>query len=195
MWDVSKVTTYLGTLVPLSELSLKLLTLKTVMLCALATAQREQTMCALDLRNKIEIQGSIKFVVTDRLKTSKPGKTVEVCLIPTDNKDICPVTTLRTYISRTEQFRSQDQPYQHKLFLSFVKPHRPVSTATIARWIKAVMVSAGIDTSVFKAHSVRGAAATNAYIAGVSLSQILKMADWSNEHTFRRHYLRLPETV
>ena len=27
MWDVSKVTTYLGTLVPLSELSLKLLTL------------------------------------------------------------------------------------------------------------------------------------------------------------------------
>ena len=30
------------------DLSLKLLTLKTVMLCALVSAQREQTLCALD---------------------------------------------------------------------------------------------------------------------------------------------------
>jgi hypothetical protein len=53
------------------------------------------------------------------------------------------------------------------------------------------MHSAGIDTSVFKAHSVRGAATTKAYTTGVPLAQILKMANWSNERTFRRHYLRV----
>ena len=192
-WDVSAVTDYLGTLTPLSTLSLKSLTLKTVMLCALATAQREQTMCALDLRNKIETSESIKFLVTDRLKTSRPGKSVEVCITATDVADICPVRTLREYISRTEVLRLHDGTYQHKLFVSFVKPHNPVTTATIARWIKTVMHAAGIDTTVFKAHSVRGAATTKAYTSGAPLAQILKMADWSNERTFRRHYLRVPE--
>ena len=162
------------------------------MLCALATAQREQTMCALDLRNKIETSESIKFLVT-RLKTSRPGKSVEVCITATDVAEICPVRTLREYIVRTESLRLHDGKYQHKLFLSFVKPHNPVTTATIARWIKTVMHSAGIDTSVFKAHSVRGAATTKAYTTGVPLAQILKIANWSNERTFCRHYLRVPE--
>ena len=191
-WDVSTMTKYLGTLTPLAELSLKLLTFKTVMLCALATAQREQTICALDLRNKTETAGSIKFLVTDRLKTSRPGKSVEVCILAADVDAICPVITLREYFSRTEPLRLHDGKYQHKLFLSFVRPHKPVTTSTIARWIKTVMRSAGIDTRLFKAHSVRGAAATNAYTTGMPVAQILKMADWSNERTFRRHYLRVP---
>ena len=153
-WDVSAVTDYLGTLTSLSTLSLNSLTLKTVMLCALATAQREQTMYALDLRNKIETSESIKFLVTDRLKTSRPGKSVEVCITATNVADICPVRMLREYISRTEVLRLHDGTYQHNLFVSFVKPHNPVTTATIARWIKTVMHAAGIDTTVFKAHSV-----------------------------------------
>ena len=35
------------------------------------------------------------------------------------------------------------------LFLSWIKPHQPVSSASVARWLKT-------DTSVFKAHSIRG---------------------------------------
>ena len=72
-WDVSKVTDYLKTLAPLRELNLKSLTLKTVMLCALASAQRQQTLSALDLKFKKESRDSISFVVTDRLKTSRPS--------------------------------------------------------------------------------------------------------------------------
>ena len=119
-WDVSNVTDYLGTLTPLSKLSLKSLTLKTVIVCALATAQREQTVCAFDLRNKIESSESIKFLVTDRLKTSRPGKSVEVYITATDVAEICPVRTLRKYIFRTESLRLHDGKYQHKLFLSTV---------------------------------------------------------------------------
>ena len=65
-----------------------------------------------------------------------------------------------------------------------------MSPRTIARWIMSVLQSAGIDTSKFKAHSVRGAATSRAYVTGTPVAAILKMADWSSEHAFCRHYLR-----
>ena len=65
-----------------------------------------------------------------------------------------------------------------------------MSPRTIARWIMLVLQSAGIDTSKFKAHSVRGAATSHAFVTGTPVADILKMADWSSEHVFRRHYLR-----
>ena len=48
------------------------------------------------------------------------------------------------------------------------------------------MKLAGIDTEIFKAHSVRGAATTAAANALVPLEKILHMADWSNASTFRQ---------
>ena len=68
-WDVTKVTTYLATLFPLDQLNLTNLTFKTVMLCALSSTQREQTLCALDLKNKRESGTCLSFVITERLKT------------------------------------------------------------------------------------------------------------------------------
>ena len=155
-WDVSKVTDYLKTLAPLNELNLKSLTLKTVMLCALASAQREQTLCALDLNCMEDSGNSISFRVTERLKTSRPGKSLEVSFSSSDDGLICPVAALKEYISRTAALRVSDNGMLvSKLFLSFIKPYNLISTATVARWIKSVLQSAGIDTSVFKAHSVK----------------------------------------
>ena len=73
-WDVSNVTDYLKTLAPLHELSFNLLTLKTLMLCALA--ERQQTLSPLHLNFRKESQVSITFVVTDRLKTSLAWKSL-----------------------------------------------------------------------------------------------------------------------
>ena len=73
-WDVSKVTSYLSSQGPLQDLTLKPLTLKTVMLCSLVCAQREQTLCLLDLNNKVMVQDAIKFIISDRHKTARPGK-------------------------------------------------------------------------------------------------------------------------
>jgi len=44
----------------------------------------------------------------------------------------------------------------------------------------SVLQSTGIDTSKFKAHSVRGAATSHAYVTGTPVADILKMADWSS---------------
>ena len=62
-WDVAKVTSYLRTLFPLEQLNLKTLTMKTVMLCDLSSAQREQTLCALDLNFKKQSQDCLSFVI------------------------------------------------------------------------------------------------------------------------------------
>ena len=49
---------------------------------------------------------------------------------------------------------------------------------------------AGIDTSSFKAHSVRSASVSAAASAGVSTNQIMEAADWSSESVFQRFYYK-----
>ena len=49
---------------------------------------------------------------------------------------------------------------------------------------------AGVDNSRFKAHSVRGAVTSAALNKGVTLGDILQVADWSSDSTFRRFYYR-----
>ena len=58
------------------------------------------------------------------------------------------------------------------LLLSCIHPHKPVSPATLARWLKELMHLTGIDTSVFKGHSVRGADATEVAKQGFSIPEI-----------------------
>ena len=60
----------------------------------------------------------------------------------------------------------------------------------MARWLKTILELSGIDTSIFKAHSFRGAAASAAFHKGCSVQQILKTGDWSSVHNFYTFYLR-----
>ena len=50
------------------------------------------------------------------------------------------------------------------------------------------MGKAGVDTAVFKAHSVRGASSTAALEKVVLIKAILRTVDWSTDSTFRRFY-------
>ena len=103
----------------------------------------------------------------------------------TENNKICPAATLQVYLQRTGQIRGEKDEH---LFLTSTKPHRPASSATIARWIKTALTRAGINTTIFRAHSTRGASTSAAAEAGVSIPKILEAADWSNRSTFERYY-------
>ena len=59
---------------------------------------------------------------------------------------------------------------------------------TIARWIRTVMLEAGLDVETFTPHSTRSAATSKAKQACVPIQNILKHAGWSNERTFDRFY-------
>ena len=52
------------------------------------------------------------------------------------------------------------------------------------------MKQSEIDTSEFRAHWTRSASNSKAKAKGLSCKEILAMARWKKESTFRRHYLR-----
>ena len=71
-----------------------------------------------------------------------------------------------------------------------IKPHKAISSSTVARWLKSLLEASGIDTSIFSAHSVRGASSSAAASTGISTAEILKAANWSSESVFQRFYYR-----
>ena len=76
------------------------------------------------------------------------------------------------------------------LFISYIEPHKAVKTSSISRWLKDVLRLSGIDTSHFSAHSTRSASSTFAVNCGVSISDIMKVTDWSGAGTFKKFYQR-----
>ena len=104
------------------------------------------------------------------------------------------VQCLRKYEEATRKYRDIQANKPAPLFLSYVEPHKPVSSQRIAHWIKDTLKKAGVDTNKFTAHSVRGASTSAAVGRGLHISDVLKTADWSKESTFRRFYYR-PSTT
>lgn len=186
IWDVSVVLDYLKTLPPLEEANLKDITHRTVMLVALLSGQRCQTVHALTISGMRTTSDTVYFEITQLLKTSKPGKHqghLEFKSYPVDRR-LCVVTCLKYYVELTDPVRDGHDPF----WLSFAKPFKPVSRDTVSRWIKNVMEKAGIDTQVFSSHSTRAAATSAAKANNVSINTIMDAAGWSRESTFRKFY-------
>ena len=187
IWDISVVLNLLGSW-PIQNISLKHLSLKLTMLLALNTSQRVQTLQVLNISNTTMRVNECVFVIGSVLKTktTKPGKHLTNIRIQAlvDNKNLCPVEHLKKYLDKTSTIRG----LHTQLLLSYQKPHRPVSTDTIARWIKVLLTEAGINITVFSAHSTRAASASAAHSKGISIDKILATAGWSTESTFCRFY-------
>ncbi|KAJ8039854.1 hypothetical protein HOLleu_13988 [Holothuria leucospilota] len=148
-------------------------------------AQRMQTIHLLKIDQLKLCQSSASFYITGLVKQSRPGNhqiTVKLQGYPQDER-ICVMNTLHTYLERTAPLRGSEK----QLFISYRKPYLKVSKDTLARWVKTVLVSAGIDGQ-FKAHSTRAAAASAAEMKNVPVSDVLDMAGWAKEATFQRFY-------
>ena len=189
-WDVDRVLIYIHNLPENGQLSLAVLAHKLAMLMALSNADRCSELASLDLRFRAYLREGVKFVIPGLTKTRRSGSPKEVLYpsYPEDEK-LCPVRTLESYELRTKQLRLQSTE-RSRLFLSVRKPHAPVKASTIGHWLQSLMAQAGIDVSMFSAHSTRGAATSKAKRMGVSTTDILKTADWSSVSTFRRFYHR-----
>ena len=107
IWDVSIVLNHLRKLAPVHSLSLKTLTLKTIMLIALLSGQRRQTLGLISLRNITVTNDLITISFGDLLKQSRPGfqlKDISVKAYPVDRR-LCPCRYLQEYIKRTKSLR------------------------------------------------------------------------------------------
>lgn len=192
-WDVGVVVCYLKGLGKNEELSLRLLTLKTSMLMALTRPSRSADLSILDIQTRSFVANGVVFRPTQLSKQSRSSRPLTDFVFPAfqDDDTICPVNALKAYEARTEQFRhTSSGEFKSKLFLSWIGQHNPVTSSTIARWLRTCMAEAGIDINIFKPHSIRGAACSKAAGAGVTVKDILDAADWSSEGTFQRFYHR-----
>ena len=112
------------------------------MLLALATAQRCQTLHLLDISLTDLMDNLVFFTFDQPLKHEKAGKTrLPVTVEATKDKDLCVIRTLKHYLSCTQPLRQQNTC----LFISYTKPHHPVTRDTIRRWLIMTMANAGVD--------------------------------------------------
>ena len=135
----------------------------------------------------------LEFVVPQIQKTSKRGKPARVvtCVSHEDDRlNVC--NYVLAYINKSLKFRIKSvnkglgKPSQ--LFLSH-KTGRPVTRATISRWIREVLGLSGIDTSTYGPGSTRGAR------QGANASQIMAAGSWTNLGTFKKFYNREEENT
>ncbi|XP_066596470.1 uncharacterized protein [Prorops nasuta] len=194
VWDVSLVLEVLEKWFPLKDLMLQKLSEKTLMLLALATGHRVQTLGAIKVRDiKIGIK-EVTIHVTGFLKTSGPGRSQPLIVLPflTDKPELYVAGTLVHYLSLTNSLREGID----SLFITHKKPFRGASTQTLSRWLKTTLTACGVDTSVFKAHSVRHASTSKAFSKGVDIELIRKSAGWTKRYqAFQKFYNRPIQTV
>lgn len=186
IWDVSVLLNFFKKQKQNCFLSLPDLTRKLCALMLLATAQRLQTVhlikvhCICMGKNVCEIQ------IVDKIKQSKQGSPNPVLRFERYREDekLCVLAALTEYLQRTSSLRCGTD----KLFLCYVRPHGAASKDTVARWMKTLLLQAGIDN--FAPHSFRSAASSDMISKGVPVDQVLKTAGWASASTFQRFYHR-----
>ncbi|XP_050312176.1 uncharacterized protein LOC126747518 isoform X2 [Anthonomus grandis grandis] len=187
-WNPDPVLKYLEALYPLDSLSLEDLTYKLVTLMALVSASRVQTLSMIKINNINVSLERIEIQITDRIKTTALGRNQPLLIFPyfRNKPQLCVASTIETYIKITEPHRKVKE---QNLFLTIKKPFHAASSQTISHWIKKTLNQAGVDTSIFSAHSVRHASTSAAFRAGVSIEQIKNTAGWTPfSNTFFNYY-------
>ena len=180
-WDVKLVLDLLRTWNN-NKISMKNISLKCVMLLALSSGLRMQTLANLNLDNMLVFAKKMVFTFSTVLKASKPGnnKAVEFFKFE-DDLSICPLTCIKSYLSRTESIRNT-----RLLFCSYIKPYKAVSSQSLSRWICQVLREAEVPFE-FKAHSTRSASASKA-AKHLDIHSVLQTVGWRSEATFAKHY-------
>ncbi|KAI5636594.1 hypothetical protein NE865_10710 [Phthorimaea operculella] len=189
-WDPQKVLDYIADWYPNCDLSLEKITKKLVILLAICTAQRVQTLSLVKVDNILISNDGVRILISDIIKTSAAGRQQPSLFLPyfTEKPSICPATAIRDYLSITKDIRPENV---RNLLITVKRPHRAATAQSISRWIKQIMGESGVDVTAFSAHSTRHAATSAAAAAGVSIDLIRKTAGWTTRsETFAKFYHR-----
>lgn len=188
-WDPQVVLNYVADWIPNRNLPLEKITKKLVVLLALSTRHRVQTLSLIKLENILINSTGVKIGISDVIKTSGVGREQPVLILPYfhENRAICPATIVEDYIHVTKNIRSETS----HMILTYKRPHKPATAQSISRWIKQVLGASGVDVSTFSAHSTRHASTSAARASGLSMDTIRKAAGWtSTSQSFAKFYHR-----
>ena len=184
-WNVDKVLVMFKDWGSNHTLHIKKLSFKLVMLLLLVTSQRGQTVVNLDVRDMDVLEDKVVFKMRKLLKHNRVGDPLDSIILRNflECKRLCVVRCLKAYLIKTQLVRGHSQ-----LLLSYVRPFRPISRDTLARWTLGVMQMAGIDTSKYRSHSTRGASTSAAKRLGVPINLIMRQASWRSAKSFANFY-------
>lgn len=184
-WNSQVVLNHLKTYLTTGNLSLKELTQKLVMLMALLSVQRTQTLQSYLWNECVHRLESISSLL--KQTSAKGGQNSYLFPISFTcddvDKRLCVVELPTACIERTASLTKNTK----QLLICYVATHGPASKDTISRWIRQTMNDAGIDTAVFKPHSTRGAATSAAYLF---IHEIMSTAGWRSDSIFAKFYDR-----
>nr|CAH7734491.1 unnamed protein product [Callosobruchus chinensis] len=189
-WDPYPVLNYLSTLFPDDTLTLKDLTLKLVTLLLLTSGHRVQTLSKISVENITKRQERIEIRIPDRIKTSGNKRKQPFLVFPyfRNKPQLCVASTLEYYLTKTSSYRSSTD----RLLLTHQRPFHAATTQSISRWVKEILQRSGIDTTIFKSHSVRHAATSAVFRSGLDIDLVRKTAGWSDKSTAFNEFYNLP---
>ena len=188
-WNPKDVLDYFSTKPHNEKLELKDLSYKLVTLLALVTGHRIQILSLIKITNILISDSKIEIMIPDPIKTSRKGvRQPLLCLLYfKENLKICPASALICYLNATKSIRGPI----NNLFISINSNVKAVEKQTLSNWVKHVLKSSGIDTTIFSSHSVRHASTSAANRSRLNVNVILQTAGWSeNTATFARFYNR-----
>ena len=192
-----------------TDISLELLTKKTVFLVALATAARASELCAL---SRADHNLDIKHLPSGQWKASIrcfPGffpknQTPDVLpqpvvfpgiahLFPGEvDRFLCPVRCLIMYLTKSKHLAADQD---NRLFVHWNK--KQLRSSHISKWlvdtIQLAYESASADSKKLegvKGHQVRSLASSWAYFRKLPLEEVRKAVGWKSRTVFSSHYLK-----
>ncbi len=196
---------------PLQSVEMKFLSMKTLLLTALASIKRVGDLQAFSVDDSC-----LEFGPADSSATLRPrsgyvpkvpttpfrDQVLNLQALPPEEADpalalLCPVRALRQYTDRTQSFRTSEQ-----LFVCYggQQKGKAVSKQRMAHWIVDAITLAyeaqGVPCPLrLRAHSTRGVASSWALARGASLADICRAAGWATPNTFARFYSLRVEPV
>ncbi len=212
-WDLSLVLRALqqGPFEPLQTVEPKFLSMKTLLLLALASIKRVGDLHAFSVDDLCLQFGPADSQIILR---PRPGyvpkvpttpfrdQVVSLQALPPEEADpalalLCPVRALRHYVDRTQSFRTSDQLFvchggrqKGKAVSKQRMAHRIVDAITLAYQAQGVPCPFRL-----RAHSTRSVASSWALARGASLTDICRAAGWATPNTFARFYSLRVEPV
>ena len=190
VWDPDPVLLTIDSWGPNETMPMDRLTRKLAMLLALADQGRSSDLARISTASvQTDRAGASFLVVGPKERTyTRPNRRDHVDRLADPARD--PVRCLEAYLARSAEARAAPGAAEaDRLFLTTVAPVHPATSQTVAKWNLRTMAEAGIDTTKFKAHSIRAAATTAAITAGASKDQAAH-GKWRSTGTMDRFYNR-----
>ena len=157
IYEPNIVLKYMDSLPTNKDLTLELLTKKLCTLLCFISGQRSQSIGKVKIDKSILSRGTYPFYFDTVLKATKPINHEHPLVSNTypQNSKLCIIDCLQEYRSRTSLVREDLNENPQELILSYAYPFKPISSQSIARYIKIFLAMSRIGITVSTTHFVR----------------------------------------